>query len=57
MEESPDDVAGLAVPGMPMGSPGMDVSGRYQPYEILKINKNGRSTPYARVSVDGIVYL
>ena len=40
-----------------MGSPGMDVSGRYQPYEVLKINKDGRSTPYARVSVDGIVYL
>ncbi len=57
LEESPDDVAGLAVPGMPMGSPGMDVSGRYQPYEVLKINKDGRSTPYARVSVDGIVYL
>lgn len=57
LEASPDDVAGLAVPGMPMGSPGMDVSSRYQPYEVLKINKDGRSMPYARVSVDGIVYL
>ena len=57
LKEKPEDVAGLAVPDMPMGSPGMDVPGRYRPYKVLKIHKDGSSTPYARVSIDGIVYL
>ncbi|MFT7222894.1 MAG: hypothetical protein ACI82Z_000425 [Cellvibrionaceae bacterium] len=57
LEAKPDAVAGLAVPGMPMGSPGMDVSGRYRPYEVVKIHKDGSSQPYARVSADAIVYL
>jgi len=56
LEESPEDVAGLAVPGMPMGSPGMDVDGRYSPYEVLQINKNGSSSIYARVSIEGVIY-
>jgi len=56
LEESPEDAAGLAVPGMPMGSPGMDVDGKYRPYEVLQINKNGSSSTYARVSIEGIIY-
>lgn len=57
LKEKPADAAGLAVPGMPMGSPGMDVSGNYRPYQVLKINKDGSSTAYARVSVNEITYL
>jgi hypothetical protein len=57
LKEKPTNVAGLAVPGMPMGSPGMDVPGRYRPYEVLIVYKDGSSTPYAQVSIDGIAYL
>lgn len=57
LRESPENISGLAVPGMPMGSPGMDVSGHYRPYDVLKINKDGSSVPYARVSKDRIDYL
>ncbi len=40
-------VAGLAVPGMPMGSPGME--GDYQdPYDVISFNQNGTAQVYAR---------
>lgn len=40
---------GLAVPGMPMGSPGMETpDGRAQPYEVLLIAHDGSATVYAR---------
>jgi len=39
-------VAGLAVPGMPMGSPGME--GEHQdPYNVLTFDKDGRTSIYA----------
>ena len=40
-------VAGLAVPGMPMGSPGME--GKYKdPYDVITFSKNGKSRVFAR---------
>ena len=40
---------GLAVPGMPPGSPGMEVGDRRQdPYDVFLINKSGRETVFAR---------
>jgi hypothetical protein len=39
--------AGLSVPGMPQGSPGME-SGKTQPYDVLLVDKNGGYTVYAR---------
>ena len=42
-------VRGLAVPGMPAGSPGMEhPSGQVQPYTVLLIHLDGRQTEYAR---------
>lgn len=38
--------AGLAVPGMPQGSPGME-SAKPSPYKVLLVDKNGRHTVYA----------
>jgi len=38
---------GLAVPGMPVGSPGMEVGTRRDPYDVLLVERNGRSTVYA----------
>jgi hypothetical protein len=38
---------GLAVPGMPVGSPGME-GGKPEPYEVLIFDKTGRITVYAK---------
>ncbi|MGV6858812.1 MAG: DUF411 domain-containing protein, partial [bacterium] len=40
-------VKGLAVPGIPMGSPGME-GPRKDHYKILTSNKLGQTTVYAR---------
>jgi hypothetical protein len=41
-------VVGLAVPGMPIGSPGMEAPGRTsERYQVLTFDRNGRTTVYA----------
>jgi hypothetical protein len=40
-------IVGLAVPGMPVGSPGME-GPNPEPYEIFTFDKRGRMTLYAR---------
>ncbi len=41
-------VVGLAVPGMPVGSPGMEAPGRAsERYQVLTFDGNGRTTVYA----------
>lgn len=45
--EKPEGVAGLAVPGMPMGSPGME--GPYKDdYDVLAFRKDGTTSVYAK---------
>ena len=46
LKEKPP-VVGLAVPGMPIGSPGME-GPNSQPYEIFTFDKDGRTTVYAK---------
>jgi hypothetical protein len=46
LKEKPP-VLGLAVPGMPAGSPGME-GGKPEPYEVLTFDKDGRTTVYAK---------
>jgi hypothetical protein len=42
-------VAGLAVPGMPLGSPGMESPGHpAQRYNVLTFDRGGRTTVYER---------
>ena len=38
---------GLAVPGMPPGSPGMEVGTRQDPYKVFLIDKSGHETVFA----------
>ena len=45
LKEKPQ-VKGLAVPGMPMGSPGME-GPRQDRYDVLTFDKNGKSSVYA----------
>ena len=40
-------VVGLAVPGMPAGSPGMEDSGRPERYQVLAFDRSGRTTVFA----------
>jgi hypothetical protein len=40
-------IVGLAVPGMPVGSPGME-GPNPEPYEVFAFDKQGRTTVYAR---------
>ena len=40
---------GLSVPGMPLGSPGMEVEGRFMPYNVLVLFQDGSSKVYAEV--------
>ncbi len=49
LDESPEDAIGLSVPGMPLGSPGMEMGDRHQPYEVLKLHKDGTTSRYAFV--------
>ena len=39
---------GLAVPGMPIGSPGMEQGDRRDPYETLAFTSSGESSVYAK---------
>lgn len=47
---------GLAVPGMPVGSPGMEYGDRFDAYEIKLLLSNGSSKTYAYVEQEGIRY-
>ena len=38
---------GLVVPAMPVGSPGMEVGGRKDPYEVFLVNRDGSTKTYA----------
>ena len=39
---------GLAVPGMPLGSPGMEVANRREPYDVILVLPDGSEKVYAR---------
>lgn len=48
LQEKPK-VAGLAVPEMPIGSPGMEVPGRdAQPYAVVTFDERGNTTTFSR---------
>lgn len=42
------DIAGLAVPGMPVGSPGMEAAGAAnQPFDVVAFDKEGQMYVFA----------
>lgn len=48
LRERPD-IIGLSVPGMPIGSPGMEVPGRPpEPYRVIALGRNGDIWVYAQ---------
>lgn len=50
LRDKPQDVIGLAAPGMPIGSPGMDgaaYGGRRDRYQVLLVRTDGSHTVFA----------
>jgi hypothetical protein len=45
---APAGVVGLAVPGMPSGSPGMETSGRADRYDVMAFRVDGSATTFSR---------
>ena len=43
LREKPKDVIGIAVPGMPVGSPGMEYQHMKQPYQVIAFGPKGQS--------------
>tara|TARA_R100001244_G_scaffold44182_3_gene39824 strand:- start:30321 stop:30788 length:468 start_codon:yes stop_codon:yes gene_type:complete len=42
LQEKPTGVKGLAVAGMPVGSPGMEYQNQTQPYQVIAFGENGQ---------------
>ena len=49
LSEDHPNAIGLSVPGMPLGSPGMEIEGMFSPYDVLILFKDGSSKVYAEV--------
>jgi hypothetical protein len=48
MLETRPAIVGLAVPGMPIGSPGMEVDGADpEPFDVIAWDKSGKTTVFA----------
>lgn len=50
LAEKPEGAIGLAVPGMPVGSPGMEMGERFTPYDVLLLKSDGSSEVYIRIT-------
>jgi len=49
LDNPPPDAKGLTVPGMPVGSPGMEMGGQFQPYDVVLLNRDGSTRVYASI--------
>ena len=50
LQEKPEGAIGLAVPAMPVGTPGMEVGNKFLPYDVLLIKNDGTHEIYAHIS-------
>jgi len=50
LAEKPAGARGLAVPGMPIGSPGMEMQDRFQPYQVMLLRTDGGVELYEQVT-------
>lgn len=48
LTEQPPEIAGLAAPGMPVGSPGMESGSKVDPYTVFAFDKTGRAIPFSK---------
>jgi hypothetical protein len=49
LDSPPEQAIGLAVPAMPLGSPGMEMDNRFQPYKVFQVNEDGTLEVYASI--------
>jgi hypothetical protein len=47
-------IAGIAVPGMPAGSPGME-SQDPEAYDVIAFDRSGKTTVFAKVAANGTI--
>ncbi|PAJ74174.1 hypothetical protein CJF42_11850 [Pseudoalteromonas sp. NBT06-2] len=50
LANKPKNTIGLAVPAMPVGSPGMEMDDKFSPYNVLLLRKDGTYSTFASVS-------
>ena len=50
LNDTPPGAIGLAVPAMPVGSPGMEYGDQFRPYQVLLLNKDGSRSVYGEVN-------
>jgi len=53
LQSPPAGARGLAVPAMPLGSPGMEYGDRFTPYQVWQLNSDGSQQVYATISAAG----
>ena len=46
----PEGAYGLSVPGMPIGSPGMEMGERLDPYAVILLSKDGQHRVFERIA-------
>lgn len=56
LAKPPAGARGLAVPAMPLGSPGMEMGDRFMPYEVLLLKEDGSTAVYAKVTTPAQQY-
>ena len=49
IDNPPSGAKGLVVPGMPIGSPGMESGSRFQPYKVWLLKENGEYSEYGKI--------
>jgi len=50
LAKPPKNAIGLAVPAMPIGTPGMEVADKFMPYNVLLLKDDGSYEVYAKLS-------
>ena len=49
LENPPIQAIGLAVPSMPVGSPGMEYQDKFMPYKVMQLNKDDTTEVFAAI--------
>jgi hypothetical protein len=49
LDNPPENARGLLVPGMPVGSPGMEYGDQRMPYDVLLLKDDGSTHIYAHI--------
>ena len=50
LAEQPNDVAGISVPGMPIGTPGMESGDVLEPFTVFSFDKQGNTQVFKKYS-------